>query len=109
MFDRWELLDEQKRPINAMEKFYWPYLTQQAKALILYKKTASDSGIHHTEIPKLCTHKAVRSLIENCIMSPEPLWKTYCHSNAADMTFAWMGTWYTVLKITSPVQRETIN
>lgn len=108
-FDQWELLDEQGRPVDAMEKFYWPYIAQQARALILYKRTASNNGIRHTEIPNKCTSKSVKSIVENCIMSPEPLWKIYCQSNAVDITFAWTGIWFGVSKIANPIQREIIN
>jgi hypothetical protein len=108
-FDRWKLIDEQGIAVDAMEKFYWPYLAQQSRALILYKKTAANHDVHHTEAPKHCTVEAVKNTVEDSIMSHELLWKLYCNSNAVDVTFAWSGTWFTVSEIANPVQRNTIH
>jgi hypothetical protein len=107
-FDQWELFDEHNQPVNAIEKFYWPYLAQQARALILYKRTASNNGIHHPEIQNDCNINSVKTVVEHSVMTPEPLWRLYCTSNAVDVTFAWTGTWYMVSKITNPIQRKSI-
>jgi hypothetical protein len=107
-FDQWQLLDDQKQPIDAMEQFYYPYLAQQARALISYKHSASDNDIHHAEMPQLCNFKNVKVTVEHCIMSPDILWKLYSNSNAMDVTFAWTGTWYTVSRIENPLQRKTV-
>jgi hypothetical protein len=107
-FDQWELLDEQNRAVNAMEKFYWPYLAQQARALILYKKTACDNGIEHPEIPNLCNLKNVEVIVEHSVMDPEALRGLYFNSNAMDVTFAWTGTWYKASKISSPMCRKIL-
>ena len=108
-FDQWELIDEQNQPIDAMEKFYWPYLAQQVRALILYKRSASQNDIHHVEIPDLCDTKSVKVTVEHSIMSPDQLWRMYSNSNAIDMTFAWTGQWYKVSKIANPTQRKFLN
>ena len=108
-FDQWQLLDEQDNPINAMEQFFWPYLAQQARTLLAYKRSATDSGIHHPDIPSFCTLKKVRVVIEHSVMSPDLLWKLYSTSNAVDVTFAWTGTWFKVTKIANPLQRKSAN
>jgi hypothetical protein len=105
-FDQWQLFDEQNNPIDAKEQFFWPYFTQQARALILYKKTALDCGVKHTEIPHLCTLKKVENLVEQAVMTHESPWKMYCTSDSEDITFAWTGTWFTVSKHTNPMQSK---
>ena len=106
LFDQWELLDDQNKPIDAFKEFYWPFLAQQARALVFYKQSASDQGIHHSEIPRMCSVKKVKTIVEQSVMSPDELWNLYSQSNDVDATFAWTGTWFKVRKIEDPVQRK---
>ena len=107
-FDQWQLIDEQKNPVDAMNAFYWPYLVQQARALILYKRTACNNNIQHIEIPDLCTVNAVKNIVEDSIKTPDSLWQLYCNSTTADISFTWSGPWFGVSKIANPIHRKTI-
>jgi hypothetical protein len=118
LFDHWELVDGSNNPIDAMREFYWPFLAQQARALVRYKEAAVMNQIEGRLVPEDCTFKAVKKAVEDCVMTPPELWNLYYKSTSVgddlpsgestnDCTFAWKGPHFNVRKIANRPTRKS--
>lgn len=108
VFCHYELLDEQGEPVDHEQAFFWPYLVQQARALLLYKKQAVAQDIHHLQLGEKCHLKAVKTVLERSLSFPPELWKVYVDSDSEDVSFAWKGVWFGVRELVTPKQGKLI-
>ena len=108
IFQYYQLVDADGNDVDYKTAFYWPYLAQQARALLLYKASAARRNIGHRSMED-CTLKAVMEAIERTVSKPKALSDLYRLSTAIDDSFAWAGPQFTVRKLESPITSGMCN
>jgi hypothetical protein len=100
IFRHYQLLDESGNFVDYKRAFYWPYLVQQAKMLIHYKRIQpSGPGCRREE----GTEAAVLTAVEKSLQHCEELWKIYCESSDVPTSFSWNGPRFQIRKIEGPL------
>jgi len=89
IFSCHQLLDENGDLVDYKRAFYWPYLVQQAKALIQYKSDQSNGDID----------TAVQNAVEQSLQHCEGLWNIYNGNGDFPPSFSWKGNRFQVRKV----------
>lgn len=108
IFQYYQLVDMDGNDVDYKTVFYWPYLVQQACALLLYKASTARCNIGHRSMEN-CTLKAIMEAIERTVSKPKALSDLYRHSTAIDDSFAWAGPRFTIRKLESPITSGMCN
>ena len=102
VFTHYRLVDMAEEAVDYRPCFYWPYLAQQAQALVTAKKEAEEMG--YTNHPLYgCTVQQVEGAVERSMKSSASLWRFYKKSRQSNVsTFAWTGPQFKVVKLDQP-------
>lgn len=107
IFHRYRLVDMSGTPVDHEEAFFWPYLVQQARGLIQYKKAAEGKRMANRELYP-CGLASVQAVVERSVRYPKPLWTMFkASANETVTSFAWSGHSFTVQEVNPPTSNGT--
>jgi hypothetical protein len=101
IFSHYQLLDESGDLVDYKRAFYWPYLVQQARALVRYKSIQSnDASLRGFKEGYIDT--AVQKAVEQSLQHCEELWNIYNGNGDFPNSFSWKGLRFQVRKVKDP-------
>jgi hypothetical protein len=101
IFSHYQLLDEGGDIVDYRRAFYWPYLVQQAKALV-QSNSAGHRGFKEGGIDT-----AVKNGVEQSLQHCKELWNIYNEDGDFPTSFSWKGPQFQVHKAKDPLTGES--
>jgi hypothetical protein len=118
IFSRYELVDQSGASVDGDTAFFFPYLVQQARALLMYNRNARSQGVGPRESSDeseeegeesqkgepvaMSTINQFHSLIVDALYTPPALRKLFEEDESYTPSFAYAGPVFSVRKLETP-------